>query len=136
MYLPDINYVAWLPCGSLPRQVALRAECGLPVAVTATLHPITLCKEAECTAVWNIVNRSSSQTATLKFRTSDTLAVRPDMAFVIRDTGGSTFLIGAYEHPHPLVQRTWSSGAHDGDPACWTVEVTLTARRSLISCVV
>lgn len=134
MYLPDINYVAWLYCSSLPAHVALRANASLPVAVTADLTRVTLCKEAAVKAERERVNRSSFETTTLKFQTLDELPSRPDIAFVIKDTGEHAFLIGALEHPHPLVRRMWSSGAHDGEPACWTVEVTLTAKRSLISC--
>lgn len=135
MYLPGINYVAWLRCSSLPAGVARRAASGLPVSVTADSIRIPLCREAECKAETETVNHASFETTTLTFLTSEELPAFTDMAFVIRDAAGSAFLIGAYEHPHPLVRKVWSSGSNNGEPACWTVEVTLTARRSLIKCI-
>lgn len=134
MYLPDINYVAWIPCGSLPHAVAMKADAGLPVAITATCTPIDLVKEAEATAASAAERHSLSESVTLRFLTSTRLPARTDLAFVIRDNSGSAFLIGAHERPYPLVRKQWSTGAHDGQPACWTVEVTLTAPRAFIPC--
>ena len=90
---------------------------------------------AQCSSVTETVGRASIETTTLKFQTTEDIPARPDLAFVIRDTGGEYFLIGAREHPFPIVKKQWSTGKHDGEPACWTVEVTMTARRSLIICV-
>ena len=109
--LPGIKSLGYVQGKNLQRQMMMKSLAGLPVD-----------------------NGGRIEKTTLKFITDEMIVHYPDIAFVVTDTNGESFVVGAREKPHPIIRMTISTGDPGGEPAVFSYEVTLYAQRSLIPC--
>ena len=130
--LPGVRRIGWVNCSSLPRQVAMSAISGLPVALLTEINDITFFGQPESRNITEKENNGWVQSASLKFRSCDELPLDRHIAFVVTDVNGSNWLIGAYERPFPAVRYERVTGSPSGDPAGLSYEITHKALRTMI----
>lgn len=132
--LPGIKTLGYVQGKYLQRQMMQKSLAGLPVAIMTDITPINFVGDPTCEAASDYDNGGRIEKTTLKFITNDMILQYPDIAFVVTDTNGKSFVIGAREKPHPIIKMTISTGEPDGAPAVFSYEVTLYAQRSMIPC--
>lgn len=132
--LPGIMTIGYVRGARLQRQMMHKSLAGLPVAIMTDITPINFVGIPTCEATSDYDNGGRIEKTTLKFATNDKLQLFKDMAFVVKDTNGNAYVIGAREKPHPIIKKSISTGVPNGDPALTSYEVTLYAHRSLIPC--
>ena len=133
--LPGITFIGCIDCTKLQPSLQLQAIAGMPVAVQTAVQPLAVAKDANASCLTEKENGNIRQTASLKFRTSDSLPIHTRLGFVVTDIAGQSYLIGSLEKPYPQVKITINFGTPSGDPNCLEVEVTHLAMRTLIPCV-
>jgi hypothetical protein len=132
--LPGIKTLGYVEGKNLQRQMMMKSLTGLPVAIMTDITPINFVGNPTCEAASDYDNGGRIEKTTLKFITDEMIVHYPDIAFVVTDTNGESFVIGAREKPHPIIRMTISTGEPGGEPAVFSYEVTLYAQRSLIPC--
>ena len=95
--LPGICSIEWVECEKLIPDAALHGIVGTPVSILTERHTVEFFDEPECECVTENDNGNRTDTATLKFLSGDLLPIRRHVAFVVTDTNGRSFLIGAAE---------------------------------------
>ena len=134
--LPGIKKIGWLYCSRLPERVDLAALAGLKVALLTDLNDITFFGTPDCRCSMDKENNGFFQTASLKFKSCESLPATEKIAFVVTDVNDSSFLIGSAEMPMPAVRVERVTGETTGDPAGFLYDVTHKALRSMIPCLV
>lgn len=132
--LPGIKSIGFVDPEYLQPNVAFKSIAGIPVGVFCIINSISLCGDASCEAVTEYDNNGRSQKTTLKFSTTDVLPTYFKLAFIVADTNGDSYLIGAKENPYPVIKCSKSFGTPSGDPAVYSYEISLSALKSLIPC--
>ena len=134
--LPGIKFVGYVDCDKLQREMMYKSLAGIPVGVFTDITPIAFCGVPTCDAVANYNSNGRVEQTTLKFKTLDVLPTTRHIAFVVTDCNGKSYIIGQHEKPRPIVKVTKNTGTPDGDPSVLSVEVTFTAEKSLIHCII
>lgn len=132
--LPGIMSLGYVQGKYLQRQMMQKSLTGIPVGIMTDITPINFVGDVTCEAVSDYDNGGRIEKTTLKFMTNDKILLYTDIAFVVTDTNRQSFVIGTREKPHPIIRMTISTGEPGGEPAVFSYEVTLYARRSLIPC--
>lgn len=132
--LPGIMAIGYVRGCQLQRQMMMKSLAGLPVGIMTDITPINFVGTPTCEAASDYDNGGRIEKTTLKFLTNDNIQLHYDIAFVVKDTNGQTFVIGAKEKPHPIIRKNIYTGEPNGEPAVFSYEVTLYAQRSLIPC--
>ena len=132
--LPGIMALGFVRGSNLPRQMMHKSLVGIPIGIMTSVTPINFIGTPTCEATSDYDNGGRIEKTTLKFLTNDTIDLFYGIAFVVKDTNGNAFVIGARENPHPIIKRNVFSGETAGSPAVFSYEVTLYAQRSLIPC--
>lgn len=96
-------------------------------------YPVPIVGVPSCEVKSN--EESGSETATLKFRSCDTIPRNIRPAFLISAADGKHYLLGSSSRPYPFVSCTHSTGQPDGDPSAYDYEITLEGLRPLTECV-
>lgn len=134
--LPGVKAIGWLDCDLLTAHVALRAVAGMEVPVFTAVTPIAFFGEAECSRTSKRDGAQRSESAALKFNCAEPLPVHLHLGFVVETVDGRHWLIGGAEAPFPVVDCERRAGSPSGEPAGLTYEVSHTALRTLIECIV
>lgn len=134
--LPGIKAIYWLDSRHLPRRVDLHAIAGDAVAVLTDLYPIRFTDTPECSCVSERDNGGYVETASLTFACLDLLPIHRPLAFVVTDIAGCHWLIGAKEHPQPLLKVEALCGTPDGDHAGFRYEIKHVAVKSMTPCLI
>ena len=129
--LPALKSIAYLPCSLLPPDTLEKYLTGIPVGIFAAVTPVVYFDSSSCEAEAEYHNGVSYEKTTLKFRTTDEIPRSQDIAFVITDVQGKSYLIGHRELPYPMVAIT---SVIDKDTNIFEVKVAFSARKSLIPC--
>ena len=132
--LPGIKSLGYVLAEKLQREMMNKHLAGLPVGIFTEITPIAFCGVPTCEAVSTYNNNGRIEQTTLRFKTLDAIPSIRNVAFVITDCNGQSYVIGQREKPRPIVNITQNTGTPNGDPAVLTVEVTLYAQKSLIPC--
>lgn len=132
--LPGIKSIGFVDPEYLQPNVAFKSIAGITVGVFCHINSISLCGEASCEAVSEYDKNGRSQKTTLKFCTTDVIPTYFKLAFVVVDSSGDAYLIGAKENPYPTIKCSKSFGSPSGEPAVFTYEIVLSALKSLIPC--
>lgn len=132
--LPGITHIGLLPCAMLPQNVADSYLAGIPVVLPSAGLNIPFCGVPICEVSSEYSNNGSLEKATLTFASSQFIAEKAQVAFVITDVNGRTMLIGAREKPFPIIKRTRNTGAPDSDSAVFTYEISCVAIAALVEC--
>lgn len=132
--LPGIKRIAWIVRDALPPRVDIYASIGDKVPVLTDLHEITFFGDPSCETTVNIENVKETETTKLTFRTAKSLPNR-NLAIVVTDNNGNSYLIGARERPFPVItyQRAISSPSTVAALEC---TVTYTSLKALVPCLV
>lgn len=134
--LPGIRAIAWVDCESLIPDIALRSIARMAVPVLTALHEVDFFDSPECECVTENDNGNRTETATLKFLSGTLLPLRKPIGFVVTTVDGDTYLIGTAEKPYPQVKMSIDFGAPDGDSGGFEYEITHTAIKTLVNCVI
>lgn len=134
--LPGVKNLYWVECSKLPPRIDLQALGDLPVALLADLNEIAFLGNADCRCVTEKENNGWRQKASIKFRTGDKLPFCNNVAFVVTDVNGISYLIGAKELPFPVVRFEYNGGTPSGDPAGFTYEISHEALRTMVKCLI
>ena len=134
--LPGILFIGWVECSKLPDRVACRKITGEMVAVLTTVHPVDFFDDPECSCLSTKKNGGWSEKATLKFHSHGLIPYTQGIGFVVTSQNGSSYLIGSKEHPLPIIDVDMKHGSPDGDGGGFYYEVTHTALRTMIPCII
>lgn len=137
-HLPGLKYIGWLNGENLKRHVDLDGIVGVPVPILTDLHEIDFCGDAECSCKSTKDGGAYSDTATLKFFTASLLPFtrEKNIAFVVTDIAGKSFLIGSKEIPCTNVIPTMQHGWPDGDGGGFLYEIKHVSIKSMVPCVI
>ena len=127
--LHSIKYIGFLPCSSLPPDILLKHLSGMPVALFSSPTPIEHYGDASCEAVSEYDNGSRIEKTTLQFTTADDVPERQDLAFVVSDVHGNSYVIGCKESPYPMVEIDTKI---DSKENIKEVKVVFSAKKSLV----
>lgn len=131
--LPGIFKIGFLECSKLAPQLALKSIAGVPIAILTEITDVIFWGEATCEAVSDNDNNGKSEKTTLKFTTTQKIPDNCPLAFVIQCVNGQKFLVGAKERPYPIVKITNNTGTASGNASAYSVEITHSAVKSLLS---
>ena len=129
--LPSICYIGYLHCSELPPDILNKYLAGMPVAINTSHTPIEIYGDASCESVSEHDNGSRLEKTTLQFSTTDEIPECQDLAFVVKDAQGKSYVIGQKEAPYPMVEIDTSVNK---DKNVKVVKVVFSARKSLIPC--
>ena len=129
--LHSVKSIGFLPCSLLPDDLLLKHLSGMPVSVFNSATPIGLYGDASCEAASEHDNGSSLEKTTLQFTTTDEIPTSQELAFVVKDVQGKSYVIGQKEYPYPMVEIDTSV---DKDENIKEVKVVFSAKKSLIKC--
>lgn len=115
----------------LSSDIILKHLAGVPVGIFAAVTPVTHFDSSSCEAETEYNNGVSFEKTTLQFRTTDEIPSSQDIAFVVKDVQGQSYLVGHRERPHPIVAVT---AIIDKDTNIRKVNVSFSARKSLVPC--
>lgn len=132
--LPGIKFIGHVPSVNLQREIMYKHLAGIPVGVFTDITPIAFCGVPTCGAESIYNNNGRIEQVTLRFKTLDALPLQRHVAYIVTDCNGQSYIIGQREKPRPIVKVTRDTGTPNGDPAVWTVEITLYAQKALIPC--
>lgn len=137
-HLPGLRYIGWLNGANLKRRVDLDGIVGQPVPILTELHEIDFCGKVECSCKSTKEGNTYSDTATLKFFTASLLPFtrEKNVAFVVTDIAGRSFLIGSKEMPCTNIIPSLNHGFPDGDEAGFLYEIRHVACKSMVPCVI
>ena len=133
--IPGIKALGYVPAERLQREIMYKHLAGLPVGIFTEVTPIAFVGVPTCEAVSTYNNNGRVEQTTLRFKTLDDVPTNKHIAFVITDCNGQSYVIGQHEKPRPIIKTTSTTGTPGGDPAVFSVEVTLYAQKSLIPCI-
>ena len=103
----------------------------MPVGVFNSATHIELYGDASCEAASEHDNGSSLEKTTLQFTTTDEIPASQELAFVVEDVQGKSYIIGQKEPPFPMVEIETKI---DGKENVKEVKVVSFAKKSLIKC--
>lgn len=129
--LPGIKSIGYLPCANLSPLIMQKHIVGIPVGVFSAITPIEHYGNASCEAESEYDHGRKLQKTKLKFSTTDEIPIDKHLAFVVTDVEGKSWLIGLREPPCPITEYVRKI---DSSTNIWEVEVSFSARKSLISC--
>lgn len=131
--LPGIFKIGFLECSKLAPQLALKSIAGVPIAILTEITDVIFSGDATCEAVSDNDNNGRSEKTTLKFTTTQKIPDNSPLAFVVECVNGQKFLVGAKECPYPIVKITNNTGTATGNASAYSVEITHSAVKSLLS---
>lgn len=134
--LPGVKAIGWVDCEKLPRRVDLHGICRTPVPVLTAINPVEFFDEPDCRCKTVKESGSFTDTATLKFSCGELLPIHLHIGFVVTDTNGKSWLIGAKEAPFPKLNVEHRLGECDGDAAGFQYEITHVAIKSMVACLI
>lgn len=134
--LPGIFKIGFLECAKLAPQLALKSIAGVPIAILTEITDVIFSGESTCEAVSDNDNNGKSEKTTLKFTTTQKIPDDRPLAFVVQCVNDQNFLVGAKERPYPIVKITNNTGTVSGTVSAYSVEITHSAVKSLLSVVV
>ena len=129
--LHSVKSICYLPCPLLPDDIILKHLSGMPVGVFNSATPIGLYGDASCEADSEHDNGSSLEKSTLQFTTTDEIPTSQELAFVVEDVQGKSYVIGQKESPFPMVEIDTKI---DNKENLKVVKVVFIAKKSLIPC--
>lgn len=129
--LPALKSIAYLPCSLVSPDTLEKYLAGIPVGIFAAVTPVVHFDSSSCEAEAEYNNGVSYEKTTLQFRTTDDIPRSQDIAFVITDVQGKSYLIGHLERPYPMVAVTFTI---DKDTNIYEVKVSFSSRKALIPC--
>ena len=132
--LPGITSLGYVPSERLQRQIMQKALAGLPVGVFTDIAPINFVGVPTCVTQSDYDNNGRLEKASLKFVTNDNIPIFKDIAFVMTDSNGKSWLLGTKERPRPIIRIERSTGTPEGDGNEFAFEVSLYAHKALIEC--
>lgn len=134
--LPGVLRIGYVRTEHLPRAVALHGICRQPVALLTDVEWLDFFDTPDCRCRSEKDSAGYTDTASLKFHCARLIPFCEGLGFVVQDIQGAHYLIGAQEPPLPRVAVELLMGAPDGESGGFRYEVTHTAIKSLIPCVV
>lgn len=129
--LPGIERIATVPCQLLSPNIIEKYKAGVPIGVFAITTPIEHYGNASCEAVSEFDEGGYVEKASLHFNTTTEISQQQNLAFVITDVNGKSFVIGCMEAPYPIVNITQKV---DEDTNIYEVKVSFTRIKALIPC--
>ena len=102
--LPGITSLGYVPSDRLQRQIMQKALAGLPVGVFTDIAPINFVGVPTCVTQSDYDNNGRLEKASLKFVTNDNIPIYKDIAFVMTDSNGKSWLLGTKERPRPIIR--------------------------------
>lgn len=130
--LPGITRIAYLPCERLPMDITLRTMSGIPVAIATDATHIKKIGNAVCETEQQFDFNSQIEKVTLSFSTNDEIPSCMDIAFIITDVKGNSFVIGTRERPFPVIKRTDTTASPGCSPSVNSYEVTFSSKKALV----
>lgn len=131
--LPGILKIGFLECSKLSPQLTLKSLSDVPIAVFSEIIYVNFYGEPTCDAVNNNDCNGRVEKSTLKFITTDKIPDNKPLAFVVHCVNGAKYLIGTKEPPYPVVKISTETGKTGGDASAYSVEITYSSIKSLLS---
>lgn len=134
--LPGITFIGWLDGSKLQRATGCAKIVGQSVGIFTDIHPLQFCGEPDCRCKSERENGGYKDTATLKFNSPDLVPYTQmrNIAFVITDCNGQSYLIGSLESPCATVECELLTGVPSGDAAGYSYEVKHCSYASMVPC--
>ena len=129
--LPGITAIKYIPCVSLPLNIELKALVGHPFGIYDTLTEVCFTGTTTCITESEYDNHAQTEKTVLTFQSVQELPIRRQLAFVVTDAQGDSYVIGHAEAPFPTVKVTHSHGTPAEEKAGFTYEVKLIGRKTL-----
>jgi len=132
--LPGIMTLGYVERKKLQKQMMHKSLAGLLVGVFTDITSIDFVGVPTCETESDYDNNGRIEKATLRFATNDSIPIYKDLAFVMKDCNGQSWVLGTREMPRPIVKVGHSTGTPGSDVNIWNFEVTLYSHRALIAC--
>jgi len=135
--LPGITFIGWLDGSKLQRSVGCAGIVGQHVDIYTAVHEIQFCGEPQCSCKSAKGDGGGyTDTATLKFNSPDRVPFRQmrNMAFVVTDATGKSYLLGSLERPCASIEGEQMPGSPSGDAAGFAYEVRHCSYKSMVPC--
>ena len=132
--LPGIKNLGYVLSERLQRQITSKSLVNLPVGVFTDITPINFVGNPACETQSDYDNNGRLEKSTLRFLTNDNIPIYKNIAFVMTDVNGQSWLLGTREKPRPIIRVTKNTGVPEGDPSAYSFEVTLYAHKALVAC--
>lgn len=120
----------------MPANVADSYLAKIPIILPDHGLTIRFYGNPTCEATSEYANGGSQEKVTLNFTSSQYIADKTQLAYVVTDINGQHYVIGSREKPFPTISRTQNTGAPDSDAAVFSYEITHVAIKSLVPCVI
>lgn len=134
--LPGISAIYRVPASAVAKLAQIAAISGMAAPIFTDLTEICITGDAKAQCKTETTSNSSTQTATLTFKSTDALPADQIWAFIIRDVENNTWLIGSSQPPFPKISATRSTGSTESEAAVTSYEITHTDIRTMIPCII
>ncbi len=132
--LPGVKFIGWVYAHKLIPDITLRGIARMPVPIFTDIHEVQFFDDPKCECVTTNDNGHHLDTVTLKFASEDVIPTEVNIALIVTDIDGNSYIIGSRDSPYTVIKRTISLGVRDGDAAGVEYEITHKAIKSLIPC--
>ena len=109
--------------------ITLRAMSGIPVAIATDATTVAKIGNAVCETDQQFDFNSQIEKVTLSFSTNDEIPTYMDLAFMITDVRGYSYVIGTKESPFPVIKRTDTTASPGGSQSVNSYEVTFSSKK-------
>lgn len=134
--LPGIKQIGWVECKYLPRRVDLHGITQTPVSILTSIHKLNFFDNPDCRCKTEKVSGNFSDTASLKFHSNQLIRIDKQIGFVVTDINDVSYLIGGKEPPFPKISVEQSTGSCNGDAAGYYYEISHSAIKSMVKCII
>ena len=111
--------------------IELKALVGHPFGFYDTLTEVCFTGTPTCVTESDYDNHSRTEKIVLTFHSVEVLPIRRQLAFIVTDAQGDSYVIGHAEDPFPTVKVTHSHGIPADEKAGFTYEVVLIGLKTL-----
>lgn len=129
--LPGIKAISYIPCQLLSPNIMEKFRAGVPIAVFSDSTPIEHYGDASCEAESEYIGGGYFEKTSLQFNTTTEILQKQELAFVVTDVNGKSYLIGCKEAPFPIVNI---STKVNNENNTYEVKVSFQRQKSLIPC--
>lgn len=135
--LPGVSHIGVLSAAQLPAAVQFMAMAGQWVPVLADIRWLDFQGAPTCVNRTERVGAGTRQSCTLNFRSLESMTDIPaPRAYIAVTPAGRAYLIGCREQPEVVETVTQQTGTPGGEAAGLVYEITHTAVRTMVPCLI
>jgi hypothetical protein len=110
--------------------IEMKALVGILSGIYDMIKEVCFTGTPTCVAESDYDNHSRTEKTVLTFHSVEVLPIRRQLAFIVTDAQGDSYVIGHAEDPFPTVKVTHSHGTPAEEKAGFTYEVKLIGRKT------